>query len=166
VQQDITIRPFQESDWTAVWQILSPILKEGETYTFSPNSTEKEAYTFWITLPQQTFVALNSLDQLIATYYIKPNQPSLGAHICNCGYMVHPEHRGKGIARTLCQHSLIHAKEMAFRGMQFNAVVSTNRIAVNLWLDMGFEKIGTIPGGFYSHTYGYVDSYVMFKELS
>jgi len=165
MQSDITIRPFQESDWASLWQILSPILAEGETYTFSPNSTEKEAYTFWITLPQQTFVAYNSLNQLIGTYTIKPNQPALGAHICNCGYMVHPKYRGKGIARALCQHSLVQATEMSFRGMQFNAVVSTNTIAVNLWLDMGFEKIGTIPGGFYSRTQGYVDSFVMFRNL-
>jgi len=65
----------------------------------------------------------------------------------------------------LCKHSLEQAKELGFRGMQFNAVVSTNTIAVKLWLDMGFEKIGTIPGGFYSHTQGYVDSYIMFKKI-
>jgi len=165
MRDDMIIRPFQESDWEALWQILSPILSEGETYAFSPETTQEEAYRLWITLPQQTFVAYDALGRLVGTYYIKPNQPTLGAHICNCGYMVHPQHRGRGIARMLCDHSLEQAKEIGFRGMQFNAVVSTNTIAVKLWLDMGFEKIGTIAGGFYSRTQGYVDSYVMFKKI-
>jgi len=160
-----TLRPFCEHDWAMVWQIISPILKEGETYTFDPDSTEEEAYKLWITLPKQTFVAVQD-NTIIGTYYIKPNQPALGSHICNCGYMIHAAHRGKGVARSLCQHSLTQAKAMGFRGMQFNAVVSTNHIAVNLWLNMGFKKIGIVPEGFYSHTQGYVDSYIMFKRLT
>jgi len=132
---------------------------------FDPNISKGEAYKAWITTPKKTFVAVDTNDNPIATYYLKPNQPTLGAHICNCGYIVSKSARGKGIARLLCEHSQIQAKEMGFRGMQFNAVVSTNTVAVNLWLSLGFEKVGVIPGGFYSSGSGYVDTYVMFKNL-
>jgi len=160
-----TIRLFREDDWEAVWQILSPILSEGETYTFSPSTTQEEAYRLWIILPQETYVSTDTKGAIVGTYYIKPNQPALGAHICNCGYMVSPQYRGRGIAKTLCLHSLSRAKVLGFRGMQFNAVVSTNMIAVKLWHSLGFAKIGTTPKGFYSKTNGYVDSYMMFKDL-
>jgi hypothetical protein len=33
------------------------------------------------------------------------------------------------------------------RGIQFNAVVETNRPAVHLWQSLGFEINGTVPGG-------------------
>jgi predicted N-acetyltransferase YhbS len=163
--ESIIIRPFQKEDWEALWQILRSVFKEGETYTFSPDISEEEAYSVWITLPQQTYVAMNKENSLIGTYFIKPNQATLGAHICNCGYIVSSAHRGKGIAKRLCLHSLEQAKILGFKGMQFNAVVSTNPVAVALWLKLGFAKIGTVPGGFKSQTYGYVDTYIMFKSL-
>ncbi len=161
----IKIRPFQKEDWEALWQILQSVFREGETYTFSPALSEEEAYSVWITLPQETYVAVDKKNSIIGTYFIKPNQPTLGAHICNCGYIVSSAHRGKGMARMLCLHSLEQANILGFKGMQFNAVVSTNPIAVALWLKLGFEKIGTVPGGFKSPTYGYVDTYIMFKSL-
>jgi ribosomal protein S18 acetylase RimI-like enzyme len=49
--------------------------------------------------------------------------------------------------------------------MQFNFVVSTNKAAVNLWQSVGFKIIGTIPQGFNHKLLGYVDAYIMFREL-
>jgi hypothetical protein len=48
---------------------------------------------------------------------------------------------------------------------QFNLVVTTNKAAVNLWLSLGFEIIGTLPGVFHHATLGYVDAHVMFLAL-
>ena len=47
----------------------------------------------------------------------------------------------------------------------FNLVVVTNKAAVNLWLSLGFEIIGTMPGVFHHATLGYVDAHVMFLAL-
>ncbi len=166
MKQHYTIRPLQDGDWDPLWhQVIEPVFAEGESYMFDPNISQDEAYKVWATAPKETLVAVDSSDNPIATYYIKPNQPTLGAHICNCGYIVSASARGKGIARSLCEHSQIQAKEMGFRGMQFNAVVSTNTAAVNLWLSLGFKKAGVIHGGFHSSRSGYVDTYVMFKSL-
>lgn len=166
MKQHYTIRPLQDGDWDSLWhQVIEPVFSEGESYMFDPDISQDEAQKVWVAAPKETFVAVDSSDNPIATYYIKPNQPSLGAHICNCGYIVSPSARGKGIARSLCEHSQIQAKEMGFRGMQFNAVVSTNTVAVNLWLSLDFKKVGVVPGGFHSNRFGYVDTYVMFKNL-
>ena len=163
---EIQIRPFKEEDWASLWEGIKPVFREGETYTFAPDISEEEAYQVWITLPQQTYVAVDKEDRIIGTYFIKPNQATLGAHICNCGYIVSSSHRGKGIARMLCLHSLEQAQVLGFRGMQFNAVVSTNHIAVALWLKLGFEKIGTVPEGFYSKKFGFVDTFILFKSIT
>ena len=159
----VTIRTFRETDWEKVWGIIRPVFAEGEYYMFDPDINQDEAYKAWITAPKETFVAVDSNGDPIATYYIKPNQPTLGAHICNCGYIVSESARGKGLARSLCEHSCIQAKKMGFRGMQFNAVVSTNTVAVNLWLSLGFKKIGVIPDGFRSRKFGYVDILIMYQ---
>ena len=112
----------------------------------------------------KTYVAEED-GRVIGTYFIRPNQPGLGAHIANCGYMVHQATRGKGIGWQMCEHSLEIAKELGYTGMQFNIVVSTNTKAVELWKKLGFRIIGTIPGGFRHVELGYVDAHIMFREI-
>jgi ribosomal protein S18 acetylase RimI-like enzyme len=49
--------------------------------------------------------------------------------------------------------------------MQFNIVVSSNARAVALWQSFGFAIVGTLPGAFDHPNRGFVDAYVMFREL-
>ncbi|MDF2430429.1 MAG: hypothetical protein JWP44_60 [Mucilaginibacter sp.] len=105
-------------------------------------------------------------NKITGTYFIKPNQVDLGSHIANCGYMVHPEERGKGIGRLLCDHSIQHARQLGYRAIQFNIVVSSNTAAIELWKKCGFRIIGTIPGGFHHRDLGYVDAFIMFREVN
>jgi len=49
--------------------------------------------------------------------------------------------------------------------MQYNLVVSTNESAVRLWQSQGFEIAGTLTGAFKHARLGFVDAYVMYKEL-
>jgi ribosomal protein S18 acetylase RimI-like enzyme len=49
--------------------------------------------------------------------------------------------------------------------MQFNFVVSTNEGAVRLWKQHGFQIVGTLPGAFHHPDRGFVDAFVMFKQL-
>jgi hypothetical protein len=50
--------------------------------------------------------------------------------------------------------------------MQFNFVVSTNEPAVQLWQQLGFKIVGTLPGAFRHLEKGFVDAYVMFCSLA
>ena len=162
----IKIRPFSASDWPALGRILQTTFAAGDTYTFSPQSTEAEIHKAWVDLPAATFVACNEAGKILGTYFIKPNQPGLGAHVCNCGYVVSESAKGQGIASQMCEHSQKLAVEMGFRAMQFNFVVSTNNGAVRLWQKLGFEIVGTLPGVFQHQKLGFVDAFVMFKNLS
>ncbi|BDR13192.1 hypothetical protein VspSTUT11_11680 [Vibrio sp. STUT-A11] len=126
--------------------------------------TQEQAFSLWCQTPLKAYVFVEN-NEVLGTYYIKPNAMGPSSHICNCGYMVSSEARGKGIARRLCEHSQQKAIELGFEAMQFNSVVSTNVVAVKLWEKLGFSIVGTIPKA-YKHTQlGLVDSYVMYKWL-
>jgi len=159
------IRPYQDQDWPSVWAIIKPVFRAGETYAFSPDITEEQAHSVWIEKPEITFIATEGDVGILGTYYIKPNQPTLGAHVCNCGYIVAEQARGRGIASAMCEHSQREAATRGYRAMQYNLVVSTNDVAVQLWIKQGFEIIGTLPNSFRHAQRGYVDAHVMFKQL-
>jgi ribosomal protein S18 acetylase RimI-like enzyme len=161
-----TIRPFAASDWRFVWPLLHDTFAAGDTYAFSPNSTESEIHAAWIASPAATFVACSEEGDLLGTYFIKPNQPGLGSHVCNCGYVVAPAARGRGIATALCEHSQTQAVAMGYRAMQFNLVAASNTAAVRLWKKLGFSVAGTLPGAFRHQQLGFVDAFVMFKALT
>ena len=162
----LTIRQYAPGDWPALWAIMEPVFRAGETYAYDPAITEAEAQRVWIELPAAIYVAVDEAGMLLGTYYIKPNQPGLGAHVCNCGYIVAAAARGQGIASRLCEHSQDEARRLGFRAMQFNLVVSTNTGAVRLWQTLGFPIVGTLPGAFNHPRLGYVDAYVMYKQLA
>jgi L-amino acid N-acyltransferase YncA len=141
----IRIRQFDQQDWDATWQIIEPVFRAGDTYPFSPEITEKEAFKAWIEKPSVTFVATDENNRVTGTCYIKPNQPALGAHVCNCGYIVGENAHGRGAASEMCEHSQREAVSRGYRAMQYNLVVSTNEGAVRLWEKKGFDLIGALP---------------------
>ena len=161
----LTIRPFQTEDWPAVWSLLQITFASGDTYAYAPESTEAEIQQIWIEAPLATWVACTVDGSLIGTYKLQINQPGLGAHVANCGYVVAPAARGQGVAAQMCEHSQTEARRLGFRAMQFNLVVSTNTGAVRLWQKLGFRIIGTLPGAFAHRQLGDVDAHVMYKSL-
>ncbi|MBC8024688.1 MAG: GNAT family N-acetyltransferase [Steroidobacteraceae bacterium] len=161
----MSIREFQDSDWPEVWDLLRATFAAGDTYSFAPDATEADIRKIWIDAPAATFVARDADGALLGTYFIKANQPGLGNHVCNCGYVVAPSAVGRGIATAMCEHSQTWAIAHDFRAMQFNFVVSTNERAVRLWQRLGFDIVGRLPGAFRHGTLGYVDALVMYKTL-
>lgn len=158
------IREAVESDWPAFWPILREAFSTGDTYPFPPDISEEDARRAWMDVPQATYVAEEG-GAVLGTYYLKPNQPGLGSHVCNAGYIVARAARRRGLGSALCAHSMDEARRLGFRAMQFNLVVVTNEGAVRLWKDMGFRVIGTVPGAFNHKTHGYVDALIMYQEL-
>jgi len=158
------IRAARTEDAPAIWAIIEPILRAGETYTLPRNMTQTEAIAYWMGPDRETFVAEED-GRLFGTYFLRANQLGGGGHVANCGYMTAPEATGRGIARIMCTHSLERARDQGFRAMQFNFVVSTNERAVRLWQSFGFEIVGTLPRAFAHPKLGDVDALVMFKPL-
>ena len=161
---DISIRWATEADLEAVWWLWKAIMDQKIYYPYDDSYSREDIERLWINMNSTIRVA--ELDgKIVGAYILHPNQPGYGKHIVNAAYMVDTEIRGKGIGSLLCADSVEIAKEEGYRGMQFNLVVSTNKGAIKVWQDHGFEIIATIPGGFYHVEQGYVDAYIFFKSL-
>ena len=158
------IRELTKQDFEQFWPTFEKVIMAQETYAFKPDMTFDEAYNLWCETSLKSFVY--EVDGVIlGTYYLRPNAQGPSDHISNCGYMVGEFARGKGIAKSLCQHSQKIAVELGFKAMQFNSVVSTNDVAVKLWQKLGFSIIGTVPNAYRHARLGLVDSFIMFKTL-
>jgi ribosomal protein S18 acetylase RimI-like enzyme len=160
----LEIRKANEADKEKVWKIIQAVLSTGDSYTFAPDSPKEKMLEFWFSTEKETYAAVLD-EKLVGTFFLKANQPDLGSHICNAGYMVSPEAKGKGIGRKMAEFSLIEAKRLGFKAMQFNFVVKSNEIAVKLWLSLGFEIIGEIPEAFQHKDLGLVNALIMYRNL-
>ncbi len=160
----ITIRTSTIADAEAVWKILEPTIRAGETYTIPRDFTREQALAYWYAPHHETFVAEED-GAILGSYYLRTNQQGGGSHVANCGYMTAPEASGRGIASAMCAHSLDRAREQGFLAMQFNIVISTNEVAIRLWQKFGFEIVGRLPKAFHHPNQGYVDAFVMYREL-
>lgn len=158
------IRPALPADNAALWRILEPVIRAGETYPLPRDWSEAQALGYWHAPAHEVFAAEDG-GEIAGTYYIRPNNPGGGAHVANCGYMVRQDATGRGVARAMCMHSLRHAKARGFRAMQFNFVIASNERAVGLWQSCGFAIAGRLPGVFDHPRLGAVDALVMHRTL-
>jgi L-amino acid N-acyltransferase YncA len=160
----MSIREAHKQDWDRIWPIYLDIVQAGETYAYDPGTTREQGEKIWLEQPRKTYV-FEQDGEIPGTYYLKTNQPGPGDHVCNCGYMVSPSARGKGLATSMCEHSQLIARELGYKAMQFNFVASSNEGAVRLWTRLGFLTVGKLPKAFHHPTKGYVDALVMYKWL-
>lgn len=161
----ITVRKVSPTDTDALWAIFHPIVSAGETYAYAPDMDRSGFVSLWIDASRATYVATDDDHGVLGTYFIRPNQPGLGDHICNAGFMVAPNAQGKGVGRTLGEHALETAKALGFLAMQFNYVVSANKHAVRLWENLGFAIVGTVPRAFRHAKDGLTDVHIMYRDL-
>ncbi|UAK22927.1 GNAT family N-acetyltransferase [Sphingomonas nostoxanthinifaciens] len=161
---ELTIRRTEPRDAEAIWAIIGPTIAAGETYALPRDMDQADALAYWTGADRETWVA-EADGTVIGTYYLRVNQAGGGAHVANCGYMSATAATGRGVARRMCLHSLARAREVGFRAIQFNFVVSTNVRAVRLWEHLGFAIVGRLPAAFDHPTLGQVDALVMFQTL-
>lgn len=161
----IRIRPYQPDDWPALWTLLGPVFRAGETYAVPRDITEQDTQRMWVELPRVVRVAIDEAGRVIGTYILKANQPGPGDHVANGGYIVADGARGHGVAGEMCKHSLAMARELGFLAMQYNLVVASNVVAVRVWQKHGFAIIGTLPRAFRHPTLGLTDAHVMYRLL-
>jgi len=177
----LEIRKANEDDHDEIWEIIKASLSNGDSYTFPPDAPRGEMLAFWCGADKSTYVAVsteqpksagilsddlhNPHEKIVGTFFLKANQPSLGAHVANAGYMVAPDAKGMRVGRTMAEFSLDEARRLGFKAMQFNFVVKSNTVAVKLWQKLGFEIIGEIPEAFQHKENGLTNAYIMYRKL-
>jgi GNAT superfamily N-acetyltransferase len=160
----LIIREIGAEEFGLLWPIFREVVVAGDTYSYAPDTSFAEARPLWTSEGARCFVALRD-GNCVGGYMLHANQPGLGNHVANCGYMVSPAARGRGIASAMCEHSLAQSRAAGFTAMQFNFVVSSNEGAVRLWQNHGFEIIGRIPNAFRHARLGLVDALIMYRRL-
>jgi ribosomal protein S18 acetylase RimI-like enzyme len=160
----LAIRPALPADDDALWSILEPTFRAGETYPIPRDIGRAEALAYWRSPGHAVFVA-EADGQVVGTYYLRANAQGGGGHVANCGFMTAVHVTGRGVARAMCDHSLTQAREHGFRAMQFNFVVASNERAVRLWQGCGFATVGRLPQVFQHPRLGLVDALVMTRLL-
>jgi ribosomal protein S18 acetylase RimI-like enzyme len=155
---------------SALWEMMEPILRAGETYALPRDWNQEEALQYWCHDSHEVFVSVQKdettgKEEIVGTYFLHANQKAGGSHVANCGYMTKTGLTGKGVARRMCEHSLEYAKNKGFRSMQYNFVVKSNERAVKLWQSMGFQIVGELPEAFDHPKLGYTNAYVMYRHL-
>jgi ribosomal protein S18 acetylase RimI-like enzyme len=165
------IRPATKADHEAILKIFREVIQPGDTYAIDPRISREAALAYWFAPGTHTYVTEldrlkgSSSDRIVGTYILRANQGGGGAHVANAAFMVTPEVQGRGIGRAMAEHCLAQARQLGFRAMQFNFVVSTNESALRLWQRLGFKIVGTLPGAFWHPIKGDVDVYVMYRAL-
>ncbi|WBB68097.1 GNAT family N-acetyltransferase [Micromonospora sp. WMMD812] len=159
------IREFAAQDWDQVWPIVEEVVRAQETFPYDPALTADAAYCMWVEAPPgRTAVAMDG-ERVLGTAKMGTNRPGPGSHVATASFMVAADARGRGVGTALCQDALAWARRQGYAGMQFNAVVETNRSAVDLYRREGFRVVGTVPGAFRHPTLGRVGLHVMYQEF-
>ena len=164
-KNQIIIESAQNKDFDDIVRIFKQVISGGDTYVNRADTSAQEMHDKWFDKNAKTFVA-KIAGEILGAYLIRPNQVDRGSHIANCSYIVDAKSRGQGVGKALGEHSIRIAKQLNYRAIQFNFVVSTNKAAVKLWQSLGFEIIGTVPEGFKHNELGYVDAYIMYRKIS
>lgn len=159
----MTIRQFEDRDIERAREIWNEIVRDGVAF---PQLEELDTQSGLDFFHSQSFTGVcEENGELLGLYILHPNNVGRCGHICNASYAVASRARGRGVGEALVLHCLKTAKELGFRIMQFNAVVSNNTTALRLYAKLGFTQLGVIPGGFLMKDGSYQDIIPHYKEL-
>lgn len=160
------IREARVEDWPTIWPFFREIVAAGETFSCPVDLGREQGRDWWLLpAPNRTVVAVDDAGTVLGTAKMNNNQAGNGSHVASASYMVDPAHAGQGVGRALCTYTLDWARANGFRAMQFNAVVETNTAAVGLYRSLGFQVLGTVPGGFRHPVHGCVGLHIMHRTL-
>lgn len=148
---DVRVRGFEPGDWPAVRAIVDEVLEAGETYAM-PHLDDAGARDFWLggsaDVAGAEVVVAEVDGVVVGSAKMGPNRPAQGAHVATASFMVGSGARGRGVGRALGEHAVARLRHHGFAAVQFNAVVESNTVAVDLWRSLGFAVVGTVPGAF------------------
>ena len=187
------IRRAKESDFPQMLPIFREVIEGGDTYDFEETASDQDAFDYWFGKGVTSFVMESDesgdeqnacvdnepcndekvcadadsepCEKILGFYKIIQNHRGRGSHVANASFMVSRETRGKGIGRKMGEDCIRVAREMGFKAIQFNFVISTNEPAMHLWKSLGFKELCRLPGAFNHKKLGFVDAVIFFKEL-
>ena len=161
---EIKVKNFTEEYIKDAIRIWNEVVKDGVAFPQIECLDEKTGLEFF---KEQSYTGLAfDGEDIVGLYILHPNNVGRCGHICNASYAVDSTKRGKHIGEYLVKDCMEKARELNFRILQFNAVVSTNTGALKLYKRLGFTQLGTIPNGFLMKDGTYQDIIPHYIELT
>jgi len=159
----MNIRGFMPADIDAANEIWNEVVEAGNAF---PQMKPLDGAGGLAFFQSQSFTGIcEDEGRIVGLYILHPNNVGRCGHIANASYAVAAKARGKGVGEALVRHCLEKGKALGFGILQFNAVVSSNTPALNLYKKLGFTQLGTIPGGFLMKDGSYQDIIPHYKRL-
>lgn len=163
-QRGYSLRLFDANDEKQLYSIFREVVDSGSQFPYECNSIEEFRRQFFT--PQGQVYVCHTLDgDIIGGFYLRANFSGRSSHIANAAYMIRCSCRGKGVGSLLIKASLHFAKDLGFRAMQFNMVLSQNTLAIKLYQRLGFDVAGNLPEAIRNPDGSYQDGYVMYRKL-
>lgn len=162
---NIRIKKYEKTDIKEAAAIWNEVVEEGVAFPQTEQLTQESGHAFF---EEQSYTGIaydEETGKIMGLYILHPNNIGRCGHICNASYAVRSEARGNHIGELLVKHCLQKGRELGFRILQFNAVVSSNTYALRLYKKLGFVRLGTIPGGFLMKDGHYEDIILHYHEL-
>lgn len=161
---NIRARNWREGDLRPMLQIWNGVVRAGNAFPQIQELDEESGAKFFAE-QSLTRVAENDGGEICGLYILHPNNIGRCGHIANASYAVAKTARGAGLGRLLVEDSLRQAKNLGFGILQFNAVVKSNERALRLYESLGFQPLGSIPGGFLRKDGTYEDICLFYYKL-
>jgi len=76
------IRLAANGDAGAVWAIMEPIIRAGETYSLPREMSKEDVLAYWFSAEREVFVAEDN-GEIVGTYGLQANHKGGGAHVAN-----------------------------------------------------------------------------------
>lgn len=162
---NLIIREYKSSDAAETAAVWNQVVDDGVAFPQEEDLTKENADEFF---RQQTYTGVaedQDSGEIVGMYILHPNNVGRCGHICNASYAVRKDIRGEHIGEKLVKDCLKMAHEKGFRILQFNAVVANNIHAIHLYERLGFQKIGTVPGGFRMPDGSYEDIILFYHKV-
>ena len=164
-QIGFTLKLFSQEDENSLYDIFRNVVDSGSEFLYECSSIQ-EFYRQFFVPTSYVYVCHSPTKEVVGGFYIKSNFSGRSSHIANAAYMIKGSYRGQGIGTLLVKASLEIAKNLGFRAMQFNMVLSQNVIATKLYQKLGFNIIGTISQAIRNPDGSYQEGYILHKKLN
>lgn len=145
---EVLVRTYEEQDIPAMISIWNEVVEEGVAFPQEECLTERTGRAFFAQQSHCGVAKERGTEKILGLYILHPNNVGRCGHICNASYAVASASRGLHIGEKLVKDCIVQARAAGFRVLQFNAVVASNIHARHLYERIGFQQLGTIPGGF------------------
>lgn len=161
----ITVHEYSGEDISEAASIWNHVVREANAFPQTEELTKENADVFFRSQTYTGIAVDEETGKTVGVYILHPNNVGRCGHIANASYAVRSDLRGKHIGEILVRDCMEKAREKGYRILQFNAVVASNQAAIRLYEHLGFERLGTIPGGYLLPDGSYEDIILFYRTL-